>query len=150
MLRCLLCLLLAALLAPPATAHSHKKKNLEIVHPWTSETRQKGAATARVFMTIKNSSRAPDRLLSASTPRAEKVELSAGDAAAVDGKSAARFGVDAGKALVLRPGGLHLILTGLKQPFHAYDDFKMTLVFEKAGQVMIDVVVEEAEEDHRH
>jgi copper(I)-binding protein len=149
MLRCLLYLLLAAAFAAPAAAHSHKKKNLEIVHPWTPETGGKGATTAQVFMTIRNSGSAPDRLLSASTPRAEKVELS-GNAAAQDGKPAARFRVDAGKALVLHARGQHLVLTGVKRAFHAYDDFKMTLVFEKAGRVVIDVVVEEAEEDHQH
>lgn len=143
MLRCLLCLLLAAVFLPPAGAHSHKKKNLEIVHPWTPETRQKGATTAQVFMTIRNRGRAPDR-------RAEKVELAAGDAAAEDDKSAAGFSVDAGKALVLYPRGLHLALTGVKKAFHAYDDFKMTLVFEKAGRMVIDVVVEEGDEDHQH
>jgi periplasmic copper chaperone A len=150
MLRCLLCLLLAVAIAPPAAAHSHKRKHLVIVHPWTFETGQKETTTtARVFMTIRNSGRASDRLVSASTTRAEKVELAAGDAAA-EGGSPAGFTVDAGQALVLYPRGPHLLLTGVKKAFHAYDDFKMTLVFEKAGRVVIDVVVEEAGEDHQH
>jgi copper(I)-binding protein len=148
--RCLLYLLLAAAIVAPAAAHSHKKKNMEIVHPWTSEMREKEATTAQVFMTIRNSGRASDRLLSASTARAEKVELAAGDANAEDGRAAAGFTVHAGKALVLHPGGPHLLLAGVKKAFHAYDDFKMTLVFEKAGRVVIDVIVEESGEDHQH
>jgi len=144
-------LLAAATLAPSAgLSHSHKRKNLEIVHPWTMAMLEKGTTTARVFMTIKNSGGAPERLISASTPQAEKVELSAGDGAAKDIKSAAAFTIGPGKVLVLHAKGQHLVLTGVRKAFHAYDDFKMTLVFEKAGRMVIDVVVEESEEGHQH
>ena len=47
-----LCLGLAALAAPAALAHSHKKRGLEIVHPWTSATSETGGR-ALVFMKIK-------------------------------------------------------------------------------------------------
>jgi copper(I)-binding protein len=136
MLRCLLVLLAAAAMAAPAAPHSHKAKGLEIVHPWTP-AQPKGAEAVRVFMTIKNTSGKPDRLLSASTPRAAKVELRAA------GKGAAAFVVRNGQELSLYGDGPSLVLTGLKTPLHAYDDFKMTLVFEKAGRVAIDVMVEE-------
>lgn len=138
MLRYLLVLLGAAVAALPAAAHSHKKKGLEIVHPWTRE-QPKGAASSRVFMTIKNGSRVPDRLLSASTPRAEKVVL---DHA---GKGPAAFAVRVGEELALYADGPGLVLTDLKKTLYAYDDFKMTLVFERAGPIAIDVMVEEAE-----
>ncbi|HWE17831.1 MAG TPA: copper chaperone PCu(A)C [Hyphomicrobiaceae bacterium] len=136
MLRRLLALLLAAAMAAPAAAHSHKKKGLEIVHPWTP-AQPDGAGSARVFMIIKNGSGKPDRLLSASTQRADKVELQSA------GKGAAAFVVRHGKELTLYGNGPSLVLTGLKAPLHAYGDFKMTLVFEKAGPVAIDVMVEE-------
>ena len=45
--------LLFALDAGPAQAHSHKVKNLEIVHPWCVET-QDTAKPVAVFMTIRN------------------------------------------------------------------------------------------------
>ena len=96
-----------------------------------------GAAAARVYMIIKNASGKSDRLLSASTQRADKVELHSA------GKGAAAFVVRNGKELALYGDGPSLVLTGLKKPLHAYDDFKMTLVFEKAGPVAIDVMVEE-------
>jgi copper(I)-binding protein len=150
MVRCLVWLLFAAAIVPPAAAHSHKTKSLEIVHPWTPETVQKEATTARVFMTIKNSGRVPDRLISASTPRADKVELAAVEDAARDSTSAAPFSIAPGKTLVLHAKGQHLVLTGVKKAFHAYDDFKMTLVFEKAGRIVVDIVVEEGDHDHQH
>jgi copper(I)-binding protein len=136
MLRSLL-LFLAVALALPAAAHSHKTKTLEIVHPWTKASAQADAGSARIFMTVKSLNGRPDRLVGASTSRAGKVELQ--DA----GKGITAFTVGRGKDLVLYGDGPSLLLTGLKGPLHAYDDFKMTLVFERAGRVEIDVVVEE-------
>jgi periplasmic copper chaperone A len=137
MLRCLLLLLVAAALAPPAAPHSHKTKSLEIVHPWARASAKDATTSARVFMTVKSLSGRPDRLISASTTRAGKVELH--DA----GKGAAAFSVGRGKDLVLYGDGPSLVLSGLKSPLHAYDDFTMTLVFERAGRVEIVVMVEE-------
>jgi copper(I)-binding protein len=151
MTRGLVCLLLAAVLMPAAMAHSHKRRNLEVVHPWTPEMVAKEVATARVFMTIRNGGKVADRLLSASTPRAEKVELAAGEhGTAGNGGANLPFSIAPGKELVLGAKGHHLVLSGVKQPFRAYDDFKLTLVFEKAGRMVVDVMVEEAEHDHAH
>src|SRR5262245_31730913 len=121
-LRYLVIMLAAAALAASATAHSHKAKGLEIVHPHTLQT-QKGAVTARVIMTVRNDGRTPDRLVSASTPRAAKVELKAG-------KGGAAFVIKAGGELGLAGDGPSVVLIGLKKPLDAYDDFEMTLVFE--------------------
>jgi len=142
-------LLAAATLAPSAgLSHSHKRKNLEIGHPYTMAGPEKSATTAQVFMTIKNSGASPERLLSASTPRAAKVELTVADGAMKD----QAFTIGPGKTLVLGPKGGHLIMTGVKKAFSAYDDFKMTLVFEKSGRMVVDVMVEEAsiEEPRKH
>jgi periplasmic copper chaperone A len=136
MLRYLMAGLAAGALAAAAAAHSHKARGLEIVHPHTLQTR-KGTTTARVVMTIRNDGRAADRLVSASTPRAAKVEL---DGASNGG---AAFVVKAGGELGLAGDGPSVVLVGLKKPLDAYDDFKMTLVFERAGRIAIDVMVEE-------
>jgi copper(I)-binding protein len=136
MLRPLLLLVAAAAMMLPAAAHSHKTKSLEIVHPWARASAE-GATSARVFMTVKSLDGRPDRLIAASTPRAGKVELHGA------GKGAGAFSVGRGKDLVLYGDGPSLLLTGLTSPLHAYDDFRMTLVFERAGRVEIDVMVEE-------
>lgn len=144
----------ASLASSAALSHSHKKKGLEIVHPWTPAMLQKDVRATQVFMTIKNRSGTADRLLSASTPSAEKVELRepSGDGSKTETKPAAALSVAAGKTLELNRKGPRLVLTGVKKQLHAYDDFKLTLVFEKAGRMVIDVVVEEAstEEPHKH
>jgi copper(I)-binding protein len=46
--------------------------------------------------------------------------------------------------LILKRDGPHIVLTGVKKQLGAYDAFPMTLVFERAGKVEIEVQVEEA------
>ena len=154
MARALVLLLLAVALAPPAaSAHSHKQKGLEIVHPWTPATTEKTAATTQVFMKIKNRG-AADRLLHASTPVAASVALheAVGADASQAAKPVAAILVGAGADVDLVRAGPHLLLSGLKKRLDAYDTFKLTLVFEKAGSMVVEVAVEEAEtvEPHKH
>jgi periplasmic copper chaperone A len=50
----------------------------------------------------------------------------------------------AGGELILKRDGPHIVLTGVKKQLGAYDAFTMTLVFERAGKVEVEVQVEEA------
>ena len=154
MTRTFVLLLLAAAFAPPAaSAHSHKKKGLEIVHPWTPATTEKTTATIPVFMKIKNRG-AADRLLRASTPVAAGVALHEPVGADVSqaAKPVTAIAIGAGKDVELVRNGAHLLLSGVKKRLNAYDTFKLTLVFEKAGSMVVEVAVEEAEtvEPHKH
>src|SRR4051794_15270815 len=65
------------LAASSAHAHSHKLKQLEIVHPWCIETGDT-AKPVLVSMIIKNAGSKPDRLLRAAVSNAAKTELRAG------------------------------------------------------------------------
>ena len=132
-------LLAVMMLAGGAQAHSHKLKSLEIVHPWCWET---GAATktVAVYMTVRNTSRRPDRLLRASASIAEKAELRAPG----EGKPAKSLDAIGHGELILKQDGPHILLTGVKRQLDAYDAFVMTLVFERAGKVEVEVAVEEA------
>jgi copper(I)-binding protein len=146
---------LAVALAPPAAmAHSHKKKALEIVHPWTPAMVEANVANVPVYMKLKNGGQTSERLLSATTLLADKVEL-------IEPKAqgsmtlptvATALSVPAGGELVLSADGPHLLLGGVKKRLSAYDSFKITLVFEKAGRMEIEVMVEEAEttDPHKH
>ncbi len=133
-----------------ATAHSHKKKGLEVVHPWTATTPSKDVTSIAVFMPIKNRGAGPDRLIGASSPIATKIELHGSPDMAPAGT--AKFAIPAGKTLELTRDGPHLMLSGVSRQLDAYGDFKMTLVFEKAGRLQVDVMVEEAatEAPHKH
>jgi copper(I)-binding protein len=60
--------------------------------------------------------------------------------------------VPAGQAVELKPGSFHLMLMGLKAPLKAGDRFPLTLKFEKAGEVKVDVAVQTgpAAAEHKH
>jgi copper(I)-binding protein len=133
----------ALLLAGAAQAHSHKVKQLEIVHPWCIETEDTTKPVV-VSMTIKNAGGKPDRLLRASAPSAVKTELRAGAPPDAEDGVIAAIPVDGRGEVNLKRGGPHILLTGVKKPLGAYDSFPMTLTFARAGKVEIEVMVEEA------
>jgi copper(I)-binding protein len=49
--------------------------------------------------------------------------------------------VDAGQTLVFEPNGMHLMLTGLRQPLVEGSTFELQLLFEIAGPRKVQVVV---------
>jgi hypothetical protein len=49
--------------------------------------------------------------------------------------------VAAGATAELKPGGLHIMLMGLHQPLRKSDVFPLTLTFEHAGKVAVQVHV---------
>ena len=122
-----------------ATAHAE----VSVTDPFSrasAPTAKAGAA----FLTVKIDA-GNDKLLGGSSPVAEKVELHTHlmeDGIArmrpVDG------GIDvaAGSPVELKPGGLHLMLIGLKAPLKQGDSFPLTLNFEKAGAVTVMVPVQ--------
>jgi copper(I)-binding protein len=142
--------LLAALtlaLTLGANAHEFKVADIKIGHPYARATvaGQPGGA----YLKLDNAG-ADDRLLSAKTELASRTEL---HSMAMEGDVMRMRQVDAielpnGKTVELKPGGLHLMLLGLKAPLKSGDKFPLTLRFEKAGEVTVTVNVEAAGADH--
>jgi periplasmic copper chaperone A len=133
----------ATLLPATAHAHSQKFKTLEIVHPWCIETEDTTKPVV-VSMTIKNVGRKPDRLLRASAARAAKTELRTGVPPDAEGDVIASIPIGGRGEVNLKRGGPHVLLSGVKKPLGAYDSFLMTLTFERAGKIEVEVMVEEA------
>jgi copper(I)-binding protein len=117
------------------SAHEMRLKALNIVHPFVFETEQSEAA---LHVRIKNTGSASERLLGASTPLASKVSI-VDDA----GRAAGGLVIPARGELSLKSASPRIVLSGLAKPLRAYDSFNLTLVFEKAGPVKVEVVVEE-------
>ncbi len=140
-------LLIAAILAmpwAPVSSHEFKKNGLLIGHPWarpsTGEVKV-GAA----YLTIANSGPNDDRLIGAKTDVSSVVELHAHimnndvmQMRKVDGGVAA----PSGATVKFEPGGLHVMLIGLKEKLIEGASFPMTLVFEKAGDIPVEVKIE--------
>jgi Uncharacterized protein conserved in bacteria len=96
------------------------------------------------FMTITNTGAEDDRLLSAASDAAAKVEL---HEMAMEGDvmkmrpMADGIVIPAGETVTLEPGGLHVMFMGLSAPFIEGETVTVTLTFEKAGAVEVELPV---------
>jgi copper(I)-binding protein len=139
--------------APVALAHSDGVEKLEIVGPHAPAMTDAKTLHVPVYMTIRNRGEQDERLLAARTPYADKVELI--ELRHANGMqlpmSADELLVASGAALELNPYGSRLLLSGIKQPLRAFDVFPMTLIFERAGPIDIEVMVatQSAGQPHR-
>lgn len=129
-------------------AHEYTAGELHITHPW-SRALPPNAATGAAYFVVHNQGKTEDRLLGAQTPRATKTEihtmLQLGEVMKMQKLDS--VGIPAGGEATFAPGGTHLMLFGLQKPLVAGERFPLTLQFEKAGKVDVEVVIEANEPD---
>ena len=143
---------LLGLAAAVPAAHA-QAPSVEATEAWARAT----TSTARVggaFLTLKASGGA-DRVVSATTPVAEKVELheTIRDGTVMKMREVEALVIPAGEAVVLKPGAQHIMLMGLRKPLNRGESFPLTLTFEKAPPVTVTVTVQAAGAGgmgHRH
>jgi periplasmic copper chaperone A len=146
-------ILLAAAVASPASAQhgpgvhaaaAQTKGPLRIEGAWARATPPAGKV-AGAFVTLVNTGAAPDRLVSATSPVAGRVELHThikdGDVMRMR-EVEGGIPLPPGDTVKLQPGGLHIMLLAMNQGLAAGSSFPLTLTFEKAGSVQVDVPVE--------
>ena len=149
---------MALLLASPAVAHdghSHATNQGEapVSHVITVGTLEISSAFTRAtlpnapvaggFLTIKNTGAEDDRLVSASAAIAKDTQIHEmameGDVMKMrelqDG-----LVIPAGQTVTLAPGGYHLMFMGLNGAIAEGATVPVTLTFEKAGEVSLDLV----------
>lgn len=127
------------------SAHDYKVGELKIDHPWARAT--PGAiTTGAVYFSVTAQGDAPDRLIAVETPRAAKAEMHTQimDGDVMKMRPVSAIEVNPGEPTVLKPGGLHIMLVGLTAPMREKERFPMTLTFEKAGKVEVQIAVEAA------
>jgi copper(I)-binding protein len=131
-------LLAAALIATPALVQAHEVKagDLTLQHPHLRASMGQSPTTAG-YLTIVNSGTVADRLVSVSCACASGVMVHSTQITGGMASMKALSGVDvpAGGTVVLAPGGMHLMVMGLKAPIKAGAMVDMTLTFAKAGKV---------------
>ncbi|WP_028057049.1 copper chaperone PCu(A)C [Sphingomonas phyllosphaerae] len=136
-------LALIATLAAPAFAENVRKGSVTVSQPWSRATAPRAAVGAG-FLTVRNTGSQPDRLLSAASPRAERVEIHT--MTLEDGVMRMRplpdgIVLPAGGEATLAPGGDHIMLIGLKAPLKAGERVPATLRFARAGLVRVQFAV---------
>lgn len=133
------------LAAGAAFAHDYKKGGVHVDHPWSRATAPQARNGAAYFV-LNATGADSDRLLSAASPVAEKVELHTHlmEDGVMKMRPVVAIEVAPGSPTALQPGGLHVMLLGLKAPLVKGEKFPLTLTFEKAGELKVDVNVEDA------
>jgi periplasmic copper chaperone A len=135
---------LALVLGPAALAHGYKAGSLAIHHPWTRAT-PAGARVAGGYLVIENRGSEPDRLLGGASEAGTAVEVH--EMSEADGIMRMRalpegIVIPAGGTVEFKPGGLHLMITGLKRQLAEGEMVKATLSFEKAGRIDVELEVQ--------
>jgi periplasmic copper chaperone A len=116
---------------------------LSIEHVWAQPTPPK-AIVGRAFLTIVNTGAETDHLVAASTNVARAAEVS-GIRILQDvpnQRHLVNVDIPPGGKITFGPGGYHILLRNLKHPLVAGETFEMTLTFEKAGELPLEVTVE--------
>jgi copper(I)-binding protein len=135
-----------AVMLTAAAAQDVTSKGITVSQPWARAT-PGGATVGGAFLEIKAAPGVADRLVAVKSPVAGAAEL---HNHIMEGGVAKMRRVDdikvpAGGSVSLKPGGYHVMLIDLKQPLKEGDSVPLTLVFDKAGKLDVDVMVEEAE-----
>ena len=109
---------------------------MQIEKPWARATAP-GAKVAGGYMVIRNAGAAGDRLVSASSPAAAKVELHEhlNDNGVMKMRQVAGYDVPAKGNFELKPGAAHLMFMDIRRPFKEGEMVPVKLKFEKAGEV---------------
>jgi copper(I)-binding protein len=117
--------------------------DLEVTQAWARPT-PPAAQVGAVYLSITNRGEKADQLLSLSTEVAGSVEIH--DTQTVNGvmqmRPVASVICPARATVKVQPGGLHVMLLGLKQPLIEGNRFELTLRFRDAGALLVQVPVQ--------
>ncbi|MBL8702855.1 MAG: copper chaperone PCu(A)C [Alphaproteobacteria bacterium] len=114
------------------------------VHTPVAFSTPAAARNGAAYLIMQNRGSAADRLMSASTPAAARVELhsTVTEGGVMKMRPLTAIDIPAGGTVRLQRGGQHVMLLDLREPLKAGASFPLTLVFEKAGALEVTVNVE--------
>ena len=131
-----------------AIAHEHgdapaaHDNGLNITQAW-SRAMPPSAPTGAVYFVLRNPGETDDRLVGAQTPQAGKAELHThvhkGEMMSM--QQVESVAVPAAAQVEFKPGGHHVMMFDMTKPLVAGEQFPLTLRFEKAGEITVEVDV---------
>lgn len=131
------------MLSRPAMAEDFHKNGIQIIMPWARAT-AKSAAVGAAYLQVHNQGSASDVLLSASSTVCKKVQLHS----MVIEKGVMKMReikggvvIPAGGKAEFKPGGNHIMLTGLIAPLKQGETIPIVLHFQKAGDIEVKFLV---------
>ena len=149
-------LLLAAAFAATAALSATAGEGLMAVEPFAFET-SRSAKAAGAYISVMSHGEA-DRLIGAASPAAKRVEIHThiqdGDVMRMR-QVGSPLPVSADTPIKMGPGGVHVMLMGLNAPLEAGTSIPVTLIFETAGEMLVEVPVKKRSDHtghggHRH
>jgi copper(I)-binding protein len=135
--------LVLALLAAQASAHNYTQGDIKIGHVWASATTSK---TGAAYVPLMNNGKEEDALTGAETPVAAEVQFHQTkiENSVAKMRRLKEVKLPPGEKVLFAPGGLHLMLIGLKEPLQDGGRIPLTLHFAKAGDIKVEVHVQKA------
>ncbi len=142
MKRGLIFAVLALVGATAASAQEYRAGDIVVTEPWARATTAR-MPNAAAYMTVSTCGAEPDRLISLSTTVAEMAHLHTSYVESEITKMAPVEAIEIvpGEPTALEPGGLHVMLMGMKGALAVGSVFPMTLTFERAGTIEVQVTV---------
>lgn len=126
-----------------SSAHDYTVGSITVLHPWARATPGPAKAGAG-YLGIKNDGPTSDKLIKAESNLSKRTELhthlmEGGIMKMVHVEEGVE--VPEGQEVTFEPGGLHVMFMGLKGPFKEGESLPITLYFEKAGKVDVELIV---------
>lgn len=130
--------------ATPSMAHQYVVGDIEVVHPYAPPT-PPGVAMAAGYMEIINHGNEDDRLIGGKVYFAHDVQIH--QTVVENDVSRMRqlkdgLVIPAGTSVKIEPMGIHIMFADLAEPLVEGDSQSATLIFEKAGEVKVEFVIE--------
>lgn len=100
-------------------------------------------ATGAVYVTISNTGKETDALVSVATDAAQTAEVheTKNEGGVMKMRPVSKLSLPAGGKIEMKPGGYHLMLVGLTRDLKPGDTVHVTLKFERGGEVPVDAPV---------
>lgn len=134
--------LLPALAMAALAAVAGEAGKVSVTGAWARATPE-GAKNGAAYVVLKGGTGEADTLVGGSSPVAGVVEVHTHleEDGVMKMRRVEKLAVAPGSTQVFAPGGLHLMLMNLTAPLKEGTSFPLTLKFEKAGDISVDVAV---------
>ena len=126
-----------------AASAAAQDAGLKVSEVWTRAT-ARGAPNGAAYMTIESAK--PDRLMAAASPAAERVELHTvvRDGDVMRMRQVESIELTPGAPTMLKPGGFHVMLLGLRQPLEEGGSVPLRLTFQSGAVVEVSAAIGKA------
>ncbi|MGE3875377.1 MAG: copper chaperone PCu(A)C [Parvibaculaceae bacterium] len=133
-------LTIAAVVAVVAAAHAG---DVMVSGAFARASATPAAKTGAVYFTIRNEAATPDKLTGVATDAAQSAMLheNVEENGVVSMRHLDALPIAAKETVTLAPAKTHVMLMGLKAPLEKGGHISLTLTFEKAGTVKVDVPI---------